>query len=208
MENKYWLYLSDIVPKNLSHDCTTEFKLLALNNHVSEKNIESKYSNLNQPLFLFLSNPENLIYKYFKTEIKGIKFTPNLFKLKEIAEKIIKEKHGIVVNFDSAFINMYKSGKDYIPPHKDKTHGLEYPIASFSFYENEENTKKEDLRILNIIPDDLKGNSKEHIIEMEHGSLLIMNVGMQKYFKHYVPVTKTDKFRINVTLRVHSTIND
>jgi len=82
--------------------------------------------------------------------------------------------------FDAAFVNLYRSGDDFVGPHRDNVHGLEHPILSFSFYE--EPYSEDDLRTLQIFEGE-----------------------RQEKFKHAVPAKpESRRARINVTFRITS----
>ena len=89
-------------------------------------------------------------------------------------------------------------GANHIPPHRDVTHGNEFPIVSFSFYQDGEHTEDADLRVLMISKS--ATSAAAHTLTMRHGSALVMHVGMQQRFLHWVPPSASKKWRINVTL--------
>jgi alkylated DNA repair dioxygenase AlkB len=95
--------------------------------------------------------------------------------------------------FNSVLLNLYRDGNDSISWHTDaeKELGTNPVIASVNFGA----TRKFQLR--HII-------SKEKIeIELNHGSLLIMQGELQHYWQHQVPKTaKPVRERLNLTFRV------
>jgi alkylated DNA repair dioxygenase AlkB len=150
--------------------------------------VDIKLSSSTQPLFCYFSDPVDMKYRYCRTTICGNKMTEELLYLQEIAAELLKSTFNIVIKPNIAFVNFYKDGTKFLPPHKDKTHA-KYPIVSFSFYEDD--TKEDDLRILAI-------HDKDQI-KMEHCSVIIMQDGE---IMHSVPKSDTQKYRINVTFRV------
>lgn len=97
------------------------------------------------------------------------------------------------VEFNSVLLNLYRDGSDSISWHTDaeKELGKNPTIASVNFGA----TRKFQLR---------HKETKERIdIDLQHGSLLIMQGELQHFWQHQVPKTKkpTGK-RINLTFRV------
>lgn len=195
MDEKFYSYHKNVIPKELAERCIKVFS--PKNEYFIEKD--------KQPLFSFFSNPSGKEYKYFKRDVVGIEFPDELKEISLIASSLIKEKH---LSFDIAFVNFYRNGKDHITPHRDKTHGIENPIVSFSIYQDLDNTEEKDLRTLQIkyqpmIGFDDQEESNDKII-MENDSAIIMKVGMQQRYLHWVPETDSSKFRINITMRAEN----
>jgi alkylated DNA repair dioxygenase AlkB len=164
---------------------------------IMRDHIDEKLAPSTQPLFCFYSD-SGMKYRYFRHEITSREFTQELIYLQSIAQILLKDNRDGDLDiagkkYNVAFVNLYRSGNDYLPPHKDRTH-CKYPIVSFSFYEDCFETADEDMRTLNMFEDD-----KESCIEMDHCSAVIMNDGK---ITHSVPRTKTEKYRINVTFRI------
>ena len=108
----------------------------------------------------------------------------------EIKRKIEPEAK---VTFNSVLLNLYRNGNDSISWHTDAEPelGKNPVIASVNFGA----TRKFQLKHIKT------GERRE--IELEHGSLLIMQGELQHYWQHQVP--KTNKIigeRINLTFRV------
>lgn len=121
----------------------------------------------------------------------GITLVPNywtqqLFKIKEKVESQCN------TDFNSVLLNLYRNGSDSISWHTDaeKELGTNPLIASVSFG----GTRKFQLK---------HQQTNEKIeIELEHGSLLIMQGSLQHYWKHQIPKTKKAvSERINLTFR-------
>jgi len=94
--------------------------------------------------------------------------------------------------FNSVLLNQYRNGDDSISWHTDAERELgENPtIASVTFGE----ARVFQMRHI---------ETKEKVsLELEHGSLLIMQGELQHYWQHQIPKTKKDKdIRINLTFR-------
>lgn len=122
----------------------------------------------------------------------GIKLNPNNWTstLLEIKEKISIHTEA---KFNSVLLNRYRNGNDSISWHTDaeKELGNNPIIASVNFGA----TRKFQLRHIQ------SGEKKE--IELQNGSLLIMQGSLQHYWQHQVPKTaKKINERINLTFRV------
>jgi alkylated DNA repair dioxygenase AlkB len=121
----------------------------------------------------------------------GITLNPNVWT-KELLE--IKNKIELQFNiaFNSVLLNLYRDGSDSISWHTDaeKELGQNPIIASVNFGA----TRKFQLR---------HKETKERIdINLENGSLLIMQGELQHYWQHQIPKTKKDiGQRINLTFR-------
>jgi len=151
-----------------------------------------------QPLFAFFSDPPGLKYKYFgKTTMTGFPF-PKL--LTHLANSEFVQAHVSCAVFNAAFVNLYRSGRDHVTPHRDKTHGRA-PILSFSFYEP--GHQPNDERCLCVSPaSDVNMTTPHSRVSMAHGSLVVMHPWLQETCVHWVPPSDTDKWRLNVTLRM------
>ena len=110
--------------------------------------------------------------------------------LLEIKQQV-EAKAGVV--FNSVLLNLYRDGNDSISWHTDaeKELGKNPIIASVNFGA----TRKFQLR---------HDETNENIVlNLSHGSLLIMQGELQHYWKHQVPKTKqVVKERINLTFRI------
>jgi alkylated DNA repair dioxygenase AlkB len=121
----------------------------------------------------------------------GITLNPNVW-----TKELLEIKNKIELQFDIAFnsvlLNLYRDGSDSISWHTDaeKELGQNPIIASVNFGA----TRKFQLR---------HKETKERIdINLENGSLLIMQGELQHYWQHQIPKTKKDiGQRINLTFR-------
>lgn len=121
----------------------------------------------------------------------GITLNPTIWndELLEIKE-IIEPKSKVV--FNSVLLNLYRDGSDSISWHTDaeKELGKNPVIASVNFGAK----RRFQLRH--------KETKQKIEIELEHGSLLIMQGTLQHYWQHQVPKTKKKVGkRINLTFR-------
>jgi alkylated DNA repair dioxygenase AlkB len=122
----------------------------------------------------------------------GIKLNPNKWNedLIEIKRKIEPISNTI---FNSVLLNLYRDGKDSISWHTDAEKELgENPIiASVNFGA----TRKFQLRHVHT--------NEKFEIELNNGSLLVMQGELQHYWQHQVPKTNCKiSERINLTFRV------
>ena len=99
----------------------------------------------------------------------------------------------LYTQFNSVLCNLYRSGEDKMGWHSDDEPELGPTpiIASISLGAERDFAVRK------------KGESKQYgTLPLPHGSLLIMNRGMQKRWQHALPARKTiDSARINLTFR-------
>ena len=124
-------------------------------------------------------------YTYSGRTYQPHPWTPALLGIRKDAERLASS------TFNSVLLNLYENGNDSVGWHADDEPEMshDHPIASLSLGA----TRSFQLR---------KGKAPVQTIELAHGSLLIMAVGMQREWKHQVP--KTKKLcgqRINLTFR-------
>ena len=110
--------------------------------------------------------------------------------------KYIKNKLEVETgyNFNSALLNWYRDGQDYIGWHTDneKSLGKRPYIASLNFGA----TRLFKLKPKNGVP------NEQISFKLSHGSLLLMKEGIQEGFVHMVPKEgSVKKGRINLTFR-------
>ncbi|NRA46259.1 MAG: alpha-ketoglutarate-dependent dioxygenase AlkB [Oligoflexales bacterium] len=109
--------------------------------------------------------------------------------LNKLRSKIV-ESYGQTLN--SALLNLYEDGKDYMGWHSDNEAelGIEPVIISISFGASR--------RFL--IKSKSTGQKYEYLLE--HGSLLVMRGSTQEKFRHSLPkMLRVNEPRINVTFR-------
>lgn len=122
----------------------------------------------------------------------GITLKPNEWT-KDLLEIKRKVEAKVDASFNSVLLNRYRNGNDSISWHTDaeKELGKNPIIASVNFGA----TREFQLRHIQT--------KEKLLIELSHGSLLIMIGELQHYWQHQIP--KTKKFvseRINLTFRV------
>jgi len=126
-------------------------------------------------------------YSFSGITLRPHPWTKDLLRIKNA----IEEYSSVV--FNSVLLNLYRNGNDSISWHTDAEPelGRNPVIASVNFGD----TRKFQLRHI---------KTREIIdIELEHGSVLIMEGELQHYWQHQVPKTKAaKKERINLTFRV------
>lgn len=229
-----WTYRENAVPLDLAKRCIESVH--PFTNHVPEAASRMRPNAmdiktgadgqpLRPPLFAFYSDPEGASYQYFVTTVYGRPFSREHRTLAQIAVELVQRwvDPNFDMPFDAAFVNMYRDGHDHVPHHRDMTHGAEYCIVSFSFYEDLEQTATDDLRSL-VIRDSCRpalANANaattassvvlpitESVLLMHHASAVIMHVGMQDASTHAVLPTASKKYRYNYTFRVGRTLSD
>ncbi|MBW8243986.1 alpha-ketoglutarate-dependent dioxygenase AlkB [Muricauda oceani] len=125
-------------------------------------------------------------YTYSNNTKKALPWTPELLKLKEIAEKLSQE------TYNSCLLNLYHSGEEGMAWHSDAEKDLKKngAIASLSFGAERKFAFKHK-------------ESKEKVgLTLDHGSLLVMKGSTQSHWLHRLPPTKRVSVpRINLTFR-------
>lgn len=152
-----------------------------------QHNIKIFGKTLPQPRLTSLYAENNTSYSY-----SNLTLHPHLFtsELKELQQKLIQL---IGCHFTHCLANLYRDGIDSMGWHSDdeKELGKNPIIASLSLGEVRKFQLKHKFR------KDLK-----YDLELEHGSLLIMQGATQHFWKHQLPKTKKNKSpRINLTFR-------
>ena len=125
-------------------------------------------------------------YTYSNNTKQALVWTPELLKLKAIAEKHSGE------TFNSCLLNLYHDGSEGMAWHSDgekdlKTNGA---IGSLSFGAERKFAFKH------------KKSKHKVDLKLQHGSLLVMKGSTQSHWMHRLPPTKTvSEARINLTFR-------
>ena len=129
---------------------------------------------------------DNYEYTYSNSTKKAFLWTPELLKLKALAEEKTGEK------FNSCLLNLYHSGEEGMAYHSDGEKDLKKngAIASLSFGAERKFSFKHKF-------------TKEKVdLLLEHGSLLVMKEQTQSFWLHRLPPTKKIHTpRINLTFR-------
>ena len=129
---------------------------------------------------------DNYEYTYSNSTKKAIPWTPELLKLKALAEEKTGEK------FNSCLLNLYHNGEEGMAYHSDGEKDLKKngAIASLSFGAERKFSFKHKF-------------TKEKVeLLLEHGSLLVMKDQTQSFWLHRLPPTKKIHTpRINLTFR-------
>ena len=126
-------------------------------------------------------------YSFSGITLEPKTWTKELIEIKDKIEPLSK------IVFNSVLLNLYRNGDDSISWHTDaeKELGTNPVIASVNFGA----TRKFQLRHINT--------KEKLVIELTHGSLLIMQGELQHFWQHQVPKTsKVVNERINLTFRV------
>jgi alkylated DNA repair dioxygenase AlkB len=125
-------------------------------------------------------------YKYSGITRQALAWTPEILKLKEVAEKFSGAK------FNSCLLNLYHSGNEGMAWHSDDEKELvkDGAIASISLGAERKFCFKH------------KRTKETVSLMLEHGSLLLMEGVTQTYWLHRLPPTKKIAApRINLTFR-------
>ena len=129
---------------------------------------------------------DNYEYTYSNSTKKAIPWTPELLKLKALAEEKTGEE------FNSCLLNLYHNGEEGMAYHSDGEKDLKKngAIASLSFGAERKFSFKHKF-------------TKEKVeLLLEHGSLLVMKDQTQSFWLHRLPPTKKIHTpRINLTFR-------
>jgi hypothetical protein len=107
------------------------------------------------------------------------------------------DKYNInIPKINSCLINKYRTGKDFIPPHRDTNISFgEYPtIISLSLGSSRDLLFKRFHKEDNELYQNLN-------FKLDSGSLFIMAGSSQKYYTHEIPITDTDETRYSFTFR-------
>ena len=131
-------------------------------------------------------------YSYSRTVHPPRDFTENpyLQKVLSYAEIVYPS-----LRFNSAMINRYESGDNFIPHHSDNEEEIadDSLIVTISLGESRPFQFKE------------KGESGcNAVIKLNHGDSLVMSKTSQKYFTHGVPRDESKGLRLSITLRLIS----
>jgi alkylated DNA repair dioxygenase AlkB len=183
LENTYLLYFPNFL-SSIEADFWFSFLLERINFQGGEITLFGK-TYAKPRLEAFFADNE-LTYSYSGKQMKTQPLFTELNALKERVESISN------LEFNAVLINLYRNGMDSNGWHADdeKELGEDPCIASISLGAE---------RIF-----ELKHNqSKKKIkLKLEHGSLLCMMQGSQRFWKHQLPKDKTvDIPRINLTFR-------
>ena len=141
-----------------------------------------------QPTLTAWYGDEDKTYTYSGITMKPHQWSSLLRTIKEKIETVSP------VKYTSALLNLYRNGLDSMGWHRDneKELGINPVIASVSFG----STRTFKLR-------DYHNKNVVKILELTHGSLLLMMGETQHYWEHHVPKTSAPvKERVNITFRV------
>lgn len=126
-------------------------------------------------------------YSYSGQKLNLKPFTKTLLRLKQIVEEQYKHKYNAVL------FNKYRDENDSISWHTDaeKALGDKPTIASLSLGATRTFMFRE-----------IANKKNKHILELEHGDLVIMKGETQNFWEHSVPKSKIKSdIRVNLTFR-------
>ncbi len=183
VKNGEYIYLSHFFDGADSNKYLTHF-LESIHWKQEEMKMYGKLVKLPRLIAWYGDNAKS--YTSSETELIPEGWTKELVTIKEMLEKTCQTK------FNSVLLNLYRNGNDSISWHTDdeKELGENPVIVSVSFGA----TRKFQLR---------HKETKERIdIELQHGSVLIMQGALQHYWDHQIPKTKKQVGeRISLTFR-------
>ncbi|HSP84103.1 MAG TPA: alpha-ketoglutarate-dependent dioxygenase AlkB [Gillisia sp.] len=175
-------------PNFLSHDSAQEyFKILFESLNWEQHEIKLFGKTLPQPRLTALYAESEVPYTYSRLTLFPKKFPS---ELEEIRNELAKYTP---VHFTHCLANLYRNGNDRMGLHSDdeKELGLNPTIASISLG----GTRKFKLKH-KVLKD------QKFEIDLEPGSLLLMQGSTQHFWKHELPKTKNQASpRINLTFR-------
>lgn len=131
-------------------------------------------------------------YTYSKTTKTARLWTPLLLELKQLVESYTQ------TSFNSCLLNLYHDGSEGMAWHSDAEKELEQngTIASLSFGAERKFSFKH------------KNSKETRSVQLENGSLLIMQSTTQSHWLHSLPCTKkVHTPRINLTFRQIRTVS-
>jgi len=129
---------------------------------------------------------QNYDYTYSGSTRTALQWTPELLNIKQLAESHSR------VAYNSCLLNLYVDGSQGMAWHSDdeKCLGKDTNIASLSFGAQ----RRFDLRH--------KGTREKVSVQLEHGSLLVMQGATQAHWQHQIAKTKkVTTPRVNLTFR-------
>ncbi|XP_071501292.1 DNA oxidative demethylase ALKBH2-like [Diadema antillarum] len=133
-------------------------------------------------------------YKYSGVTVPAKPWTPLLSTIRDRIQEVTGHK------FNFVLINRYADGSDYMGEHRDDEKDLvaTSPIASLSLGQHRDFV----FRHCEARGSHAKRNIAPVKLELEHGSLLVMNYPTNVYWYHSLPVRKRAlHVRINMTFR-------
>jgi len=142
---------------------------------------------VDQPRLISWHADPDVHYSYSGIDLTPTPWTQTLLNIKEVIETTIRQE------FNSAFLNLYRHGRDYMGWHRDNEKVLgPYPlIASVSLGARRKFKFKH-----------MKNSDLNYDMELNSGSLLIMCGEIQHYWKHSLPkALRVNEPRINITFR-------
>ncbi len=197
MKNNSYLKQPNLIARNgelylyeqflTTNDAHYYYEKLMLDTPWQQRKITMFGKTFDQPRLVSWHAEPGTHYQY-----SGIKLTPSpwtdaLLTIKSSVEAMIGH------SFNSAFLNLYRSGEDYMGWHRDneKVLGNNPVIASVSLGE------KRLFKLKHISDSSIRYN-----YELNSGCLLVMAGQIQHYWKHSLPKSrKAGNPRINITFR-------
>lgn len=142
---------------------------------------------VDQPRLVSWHAEKGIPYKYSGITMLPKPWPKTLLTIKHAVENKLGEK------FNSAFLNLYRNGQDYMGWHRDneKLLGPEPYIASLSFGAQRKFKFKH-----------ISNTQLNYELMLNSGSLLVMGGNIQHHWKHCLPkALKVKQPRVNITFR-------
>ena len=152
-----------------------------------QKHITLFGNTVEQPRLVSWHAESGIHYKYSGITMLPEPWTDTLLTIKHAVEEQLNTK------FNSAFLNLYRNGRDYMGWHRDneKSLGPQPYIASLSFGADRKFKFKH-----------INNTNFNYELILKSGSMLTMGGEIQHYWKHCLPkALKVNGPRINITFR-------
>ena len=172
----------------LADDVAGKFFEQLLNNIPWQQRSITIFGNtVDQPRLISWHAEPHVHYSYSGIDLVPEPWTDVLIAIKHAVENKIKQ------NFNSAFLNLYRHGRDYMGWHRDNEKKLgPHPLIASVSLGAKRKFKLRHVKDLNL----------KYDLELTPGSLLIMSGEIQHYWKHCLPkALRINEPRINITFR-------
>ncbi|KFM66967.1 Alpha-ketoglutarate-dependent dioxygenase alkB-like protein, partial [Stegodyphus mimosarum] len=192
-------------PDFLSQEIADEyFEILFHATTWSDKKIVIKGEEITQPRLVAWYGP--FPYAYSGAILEPAEMPPKVNEIRQMIERFLKA-NGRDVQFNSVLLNLYRNEKDSVAWHSDDelTMGVDPTIASVSLGA----VRKFEMRSKKHLVTKQSLGDADYFVNLEHGSLLIMDGSVQLDWQHRVPKHFHSKEpRINLTFRTVFSIDE
>ncbi|XP_035221000.1 uncharacterized protein LOC118193944 [Stegodyphus dumicola] len=195
------IYEPDFLPQEIADEF---FEILSYTTTWSDKKIVIKGEEVTQPRLVAWYGP--FPYAYSGAVLEPAEMPVKVNEIRERIESFLKA-NGCDVQFNSVLLNLYRNEKDSVAWHSDDelTMGIDPTIASVSLGA----VRKFEMRSKKHLAKKQSLGDADYFVNLEHGSLLIMDGSMQLDWQHRVPKHFHSKEpRINLTFRTVFSIDE